>query len=145
MVTQEPNIRFYAGAPLTTPEGHNLGSLCVIDQRPRKLTQNQVKSLQALSRQVMAQLELRRQLLERHFLLRQFQDALKEVKILSGLLPICSNCKAIRNEQGEWVQMESYLRDRSQAKFTHGICPSCQQEMFSQIVKLKPGTTGDTD
>ena len=145
LVTQEPNIRFYAGAPLTTPEGHNLGSLCVIDQRPRKLTQKQRKSLQALSRQVMAQLELRRQLVERRFLLNQLQNAVKEVKILSGLLRICANCKAIRNEQGEWVQMESYVRDRSQAKFTHGICPSCQQEVLSQMAKLEPMTEEGAD
>ena len=145
LVTQEPNIRFYAGCPLTTPEGHNLGSLCVIDQRPRKLTKNQMKSLQALSRQVMAQLELRRQLIERNFLLTQLQDAVNEVKILSGVLPICANCKVIRNDQDEWVQLETYLNDRSQAKFTHGICPSCQQEVFSQITKLEPGTGGVAD
>lgn len=135
LVTQDPRIRFYAGAPLTTPEGHNLGSLCVIDQKPGKLTKNQMKSLKALSRQVMAQLELRRQLIERHFLLNQLQDAVKEVKILSGLLPICANCKAIRNEQGEWVKLESYVSDWSQAKFTHGICSSCKREVLSPIGK----------
>ena len=109
------------------------------------LTQDQMKSLHALSRQVMAQLELRRQLIERNFLLTQLQDAVKEVKILSGVLPICANCKVIRNGQGEWVQLETFINDRSQAKFTHGICPSCQQEVFSQIAKLEPGTTGETD
>ena len=87
LVTKEPHIRFYAGAPLTTPEGHNLGALCVMDRVPGKLTQDQMKSLHALSRQVIAQLELRRQLIERNFLLKQLQDAVKEVKILSGFYP----------------------------------------------------------
>jgi hypothetical protein len=78
-----------------------------------------MKSLHALSRQVMAQLKLRRQLIERNSLLKQLQNAAKEVKILSGFLPICANCKFIRNDQNKWVQLESYINDRSQATFTH--------------------------
>lgn len=52
LVTQEPYLRLYAGSPLKMPEDHNLGTLCVIDRVPGELTQNQMKSLQALSRQV---------------------------------------------------------------------------------------------
>lgn len=57
LVTGDPNIRFYAGAPLTTRDGHNLGSLCVIDQQPRQLTDQQRRMLSALSRQAMKILE----------------------------------------------------------------------------------------
>ena len=63
-VSSDPRIRFYAGVPLVTPEGHALGSLCVIDQKPRQLTDTQLRALQALSRQVMAQIALRRQAAE---------------------------------------------------------------------------------
>lgn len=60
LVTEEPHIRFYAGAPLISPEGHALGTLCVIDREPRSLAPDHQRALRVLSRHVMTQLELRR-------------------------------------------------------------------------------------
>ncbi len=64
LVTSDPKIRFYAGAPIVTPQNHILGTLCVVDRVPRVLTAAQIHALQSLSQQVMLQLELRRQLIE---------------------------------------------------------------------------------
>ena len=64
LVRSEPHVRFYAGIPLITPDGHALGAMCVMDRVPRQLTPDQVSALAALSRLVLTQLELRRNLLE---------------------------------------------------------------------------------
>jgi anti-sigma regulatory factor (Ser/Thr protein kinase) len=84
-VTGDPHIRFYAGAPLIAREGHALGTLCVVDRRPRQLTPAQTEALGALQRQVEAQLELRRRLIE----LRAANDSVMK---LAGMMPLCSTC-----------------------------------------------------
>jgi PAS domain S-box-containing protein len=56
--------------------------------------------------------------------------ALEEIKALSGLLPICSGCKRIRDDRGYWNQIESYIRDHSDAEFSHSICPECTRELY---------------
>lgn len=73
VVVDEPYVRFYAGVPLLTSDGHALGTLCVVDFVPRELSDSQVEALQALSRQVIAQLELRRKLMEAERLTHQAQ------------------------------------------------------------------------
>ncbi|XGV96885.1 MAG: ATP-binding protein [Leptolyngbya sp. BL-A-14] len=72
-VVDEPHVRFYAGMPLIMPDGHALGTLCVVDFVPRDLTPRQIDSLKALGRQVVAQLELRRKLLDFEHLTRELQ------------------------------------------------------------------------
>jgi hypothetical protein len=55
------------------------------------------------------------------------------MKYLEGFLPICSSCKKIRDEQGNWQQMESYIHDRSEARFSHGICPHCAKRLYPEV------------
>jgi len=64
--------------------------------------------------------------------------ALSEVKTLKGLLPICSSCKKIRDDNGYWSQIESYIRAHSHAEFTHSICPACAKNLYPDIFKDKP-------
>jgi GAF domain-containing protein len=121
LVTRSPHIRFYAGFPLATPEGLALGMLCAIDRKPRQLTTEQHHAMQALARQVMALLELRR-------VSAGLAEALEKVKTLSGLLPICAWCKRIRDDKGYWSQVEAYVHEHTGADFTHGICPECLEK-----------------
>lgn len=64
---------------------------------------------------------------------RELHIALDEVKILSGYLPICASCKQIRDDKGYWTQIESYIRENSEAEFSHGICPECAKKLYPEI------------
>lgn len=126
LVTSGPQIRFYAGAPLAMPDGLGLGSLCVMDTKPRRVGRREKEMLQSLARMVMTTMDLHR-----------VSDALAaevmKVKNLSGLLPICSGCKNIRNDGGYWQRVECYVQENSLAEFTHGMCPHCAKKYFPSL------------
>jgi PAS domain S-box-containing protein len=71
-------------------------------------------------------------------LLNRLQEALAEVKTLSGLLPICSVCKKIRDDKGYWQQVENYIQNYTDAKFTHGVCPDCFPKLYPDFDSVKP-------
>ena len=72
---------------------------------------------------------------ERERLILDLRDALAKIKTLSGLIPICSWCKKIRDDSGYWQQIEGYLHDHSDAEFTHGICPDCIKKAYDEQKK----------
>jgi len=65
--------------------------------------------------------------------MEELETAMEHVKTLHGILPICSGCKKIRDERGRWKHVETYIRDHSGARFSHGLCPACMEELY-----LKP-------
>jgi hypothetical protein len=64
---------------------------------------------------------------------RELDKAQQQVKVLSGLLPICANCKNIRDDEGYWQSIEEYVTDHSQAEFTHSVCPACAKELYPEL------------
>jgi len=70
---------------------------------------------------------------ERERMVIELQQALAQVRTLRGLIPICAWCKRIRDDQGYWQQLEAYIRDHSEADFTHGMCPDCAKEMGTSL------------
>jgi len=74
---------------------------------------------------------------EREALITDLQKALQEVKNLSGLLPICSSCKKIRDDNGYWNNLELYISEHSEAEFSHGMCPDCAQRLYPKYFPKK--------
>ncbi len=78
-----------------------------------------------------------KQELERQQLLTDLKESLAKIKQLSGMLPICSSCKSIRDDKGYWNQVEYYIKNHSEAEFTHGLCPDCARELYPEYYKPK--------
>ncbi|MGI9235558.1 MAG: GAF domain-containing protein [Woeseiaceae bacterium] len=116
LVTDSPQIRFYAASPLTVQGGWHLGTLCVIDKKPRKLLSAQMKALEVIRDAVVTQLEYRR--------------AVEDVKELASLLPMCTWCRSVKLE-GEreevWIPLHKYVAKLGPVQ--HGICPSCRSQV----------------
>ena len=142
MVLGEQHLRFYAGAPLAAPNGHRLGALCVLDRVPRQLSPDQLESLRILSRQVMTQVMLGKNLqelktalqerdeLERDMqkLIRDLQQAKEAIHTLKGLVPICYSCKKVRDDRGFWEHVEDYITKSIGVDTTSSLCPECLQK-----------------
>jgi PAS domain S-box-containing protein len=76
--------------------------------------------------------ERRRAAEEREHMIEELTEALASVKTLRGLIPICASCKKVRDDKGYWSQVEVYVRDRSEAEFSHDICPECMKKLYGK-------------
>jgi len=74
---------------------------------------------------------------QKDIILIELEDALKNIKVLRGCLPICASCKKIRDDKGYWNQIESYIKNHSEAKFSHGICPECAEKLYPDMNPYK--------
>ena len=113
----------YDNLPLEAKDGHRINvefinNVCQV---------NHTKVIQCNIRDITPRTRVET---ERENLILELKKALSEIKTLSGLLPICAYCKNIRNDEGYWEQIEGYIKERSLAEFSHGICPECMKQYF---------------
>lgn len=90
-----------------------------------------------LQRTISYAIERREVLREKEKLLAELSTALEQIETLRGILPICASCKKIRDEDNQWHHIESYIRSRSQAEFSHGICPECLKKLYPEYLNQK--------
>jgi CheY-like chemotaxis protein len=124
---------------LTGTDNQELAIAAVRDGAQDYLVKEQVGG-NLLVRTVRYALERQKAAEARSVLIQSLQNALANVKLLSGLLPICASCKKIRDDKGYWSQVESYIQKHSEAKFSHGICPDCFKKLYpGQVKESVPG------
>jgi len=115
----------YAGVPVFHPDGDIFGSICLFDRKPNKFEGPIIRLMEEFSEIITSHLSL----IGKNLLL---EEQAKEVRTLQGLIPICAQCKKIRDDKGFWQKVEVYLEERSNARFTHGLCEDCIQKLYGK-------------
>lgn len=115
----------YAGVPVFQPDGDVFGSICLFDTRENAFSGPVMRLMEEFSEIITGHLSL----IAKN---TQLEATLKEVRTLQGLIPICANCKKIRDDKGFWQKVEVYLEEHSNARFTHGLCEDCIQKLYGK-------------
>lgn len=115
----------YAGVPIFHPDGDIFGSICLLDRKVNDFKGPVLRLMEEFSDIVTAHLSL----IAKN---SQLEETLKEVRTLQGLIPICANCKKIRDDKGFWQKVEVYLEEHSRARFTHGLCDACADKLYGK-------------
>ncbi|MBN2807870.1 MAG: response regulator [Deltaproteobacteria bacterium] len=92
-----------------------------------------LETVEKCSQHVLARRNLAAHQREREKLIEELNEALEKVQVLKGIIPICCNCKKIRDDQGYWDQVEAYISKHSEARFSHGICPDCVKKIYPEF------------
>jgi len=124
------NMISYLGFPIVLPGGKPFGTICVLDNKENAYSETYENLIENFRDIIQYQLELiyvNSVLGEKN---KNLTDYLQEIKVLRGIVPICSYCKKLRDEKGNWNRLEKYICERSEAKFSHGICDECIQKHF---------------
>ncbi len=139
-----PAVRVFAFGPLLQQLRAREAAEAQLQEANRTLEQHvqeRTSELQTANESLRVEIaERQRMQQERERLITDLQRALADVKHLSGLLPICAGCKQIRDDHGYWRQVEAYIAERSEARFTHGLCPVCTKKYFPGLTPEELGT-----
>ncbi|MBA3011645.1 MAG: GAF domain-containing protein [Proteobacteria bacterium] len=120
----------YLGLPILYPDKQPFGTICVQDNKENHFSKEHIDLMESLRDVIQSNVELihmNAALGEKNKTLSEFID---EMRILRGILPICSGCKKIRNSSGNWEMMETYIEKKTEASFSHSICPLCTEELY---------------
>lgn len=116
----------YLGFPILQPDGIVYGTICVLDNKQNDYSED----YEALIRQFKSLVESHIRIIEQK---REIEAKINEIKTLRGIIPICANCKNIRNDEGYWERVENYIIRHSDADFSHSICPECARKLYPEF------------
>ncbi len=120
----------YLGYPISWPNGEVFGTICLLDSKDNAYGEDYEQMLALFRGTVESHLRLlvSQQQMERQN--AELQQRLDEITTLRGIIPICCGCKRVRDDEGYWEQVESYVRRHSDAEFSHGLCPECRVRLY---------------
>jgi len=124
------NMISYLGFPILFPDGKPFGTICVLDNKENAYSETYEKLIKNFREIIQSQLGLiymNAILGEKN---KELSDYLHEIKILRGIIPICVNCKKIRDGEGFWTQVEKYIEDHSNVQFSHALCEECANDLY---------------
>lgn len=125
----------YLGFPILLPDKKPFGTICILDNKPNEYS----KTTEKLMLKFRSLLESHLEMIYMNQILgdknKKLTEYLMELQTLRGLVPICSNCKSIRDNQNNWHPIEHYLIRHPDAAFSHGICPKCMKELYPELSK----------
>jgi len=122
----------WLGVPLKIENGI-IGVMAVQSYDATLYDQTDLEVMVSVADQIAIAIKRKQDERDRNKLISELQDALGKVKQLSGFLPICAHCKKIRDDKGYWNQIENYIRDHSEAEFSHSICQECAKKHYPDL------------
>ncbi len=132
----------YLGMPLRFPDGNPFGTICVLDDKGNEYSGLYVRLLEqfrAVAESHLALTVLNHALAERN---QDLEDALKEVRTLRRILPVCMRCKKVRDDEGFWSLLHSYLSKHEGIEMSHGLCPECAAEWEAELAREEEASLG---
>ena len=127
------NMISYLGLPIQWPNKTPFGTICILDNKANKYSETTEKLMLKFRSLIESHLEMiyiNQSLGDKN---RKLTDYLKELQAFRGLVPICANCKSIRDDQDNWHPIEHYLIKHPLADFSHGICPECMKKLYPDL------------
>lgn len=130
------NMISYLGFPIMFPDGRPFGTICILDNKENDYSEtysNLIENFRDIVQSQLALIYMNSILGEEK---NSLSDYLEEIKMLRGIVPICSFCKNIRDAEGNWSEVEAYVSKHSEAQFTHSCCPKCAKLHYGHNIKF---------
>ncbi|MGD8980047.1 MAG: GAF domain-containing protein [Desulfobacterales bacterium] len=129
------NMISYLGFPIVLPGGKPFGTICVLDNKENAYSEtyeNLIKNFRDIIQSHLELMYMNSILGEKN---RSLSDYFEEIRILRGIVPICSFCKKIRDAEGKWSEVEAYIAKHSEAQFSHSFCPDCGKLNYGDLME----------
>lgn len=132
--TAKAGVYAYLGYPLFWPGGEVFGTICAVDLKENEWGRQYDNLLLIFKNVIEMHLTLVSALRDLDDNNTELERTIAEVKTLRGLLPICSSCKKIRDDEGYWEQIDGYIAKHSEVEFSHGVCPDCARKLYPELM-----------